>query len=105
MLQEKYYEKQRLKTQQTGYKNWWKTTSEFLELNKLEHTFDNILNSFESLPDFVKNANERFINFSHHLNPLPAQFTYENDYLFGNTIPLQLSPDTVLRKLRKIICD
>ena len=39
MLKEKYYEKQRLKIHQTGCKNWWKITSELLELNIPHHIF------------------------------------------------------------------
>ena len=63
------------------------------------------MNSFELLSDFVQNANENFFSFSNHLNPLPAQLTRENDCLFDNKIPLQLLPDTILRKVQKIICN
>ena len=106
MLQEKYYAKQRLKIQQTGCKKWWKITSKLLELNKPQHTLDNILIFFNHYLNFFKMSSSilsvfRIIWIHYQLN-LHAKTIV---CLFDNTIPLQLSPDIVWHKFRKIICD
>ena len=51
-------------------KNWWHTTNELPALNNSSSNLDNLLNTNESIEDFVNTVKSHFTSFSNNLIPL-----------------------------------